>query len=307
MRTAIALVLLVSALAGCSRERPAASGEPDVTGATSLDLAALAHATVTGIYDDPVTLENGEYTGPPYVEGSPMAPRLLWNREIVHLADVDQDGTTDGITFYTAATGGSGVLLYLVWLEPTPAGAHTRAVELLGDRVQIRSATLETGLLRLELIVAGPNDGACCPTQMEQRVYAFGRDGIEEASRAVIGTASLDVLAGTSWTLERMAYESRPVTAAAVTLRFLEGGVSGSAGCNTYRGSVRAGDSKQIAFGPLVTTKMACPPPIAAVENDFLTRMAAVDGWSFFMGRLALSYSVEGTRGSLLFDPIDFP
>lgn len=310
MRTSTFLVLALASLAGCSAE-PAAerAAEPVVDRAAAppapLDLASLATATVSGVYDEAATLVDGEFLGEPYVEGSPMAPQLLWNREIVHFADLDGDDEVDALTFYTAATGGSGVLLYLGWLEPgaqgTTPGAVTRAVHLLGDRVQIRSARLVDRTLHVRMVAPGPDDAACCPTQIQERRYTFDPQGTIHESIDVVGTLSFDEIAGTTWSLERMHFGAEPVPAEVeVTLNFLDGGVAGKSGCNNYRGTVQASGARQLGFGPLATTKMACPPPLSTIEDQFLARLAVVDSWSFLVGRLALSYELDGERGALI-------
>ncbi len=51
-----------------------------------------------------------------------------------------------------------------------------------------------------------------------------------------------------------------------------EGRVTGTTGCNRLSGNVKA-DSRQIAFGPMVTTKMACMGEGAVLENKFLGQL----------------------------------
>ncbi|MBC3784135.1 META domain-containing protein [Spirosoma utsteinense] len=48
-----------------------------------------------------------------------------------------------------------------------------------------------------------------------------------------------------------------------------EGRVTGTTSCNRLSGSVRA-DSRQLQFGPLITTKMACLNDSGNLENEFL-------------------------------------
>ena len=55
--------------------------------------------------------------------------------------------------------------------------------------------------------------------------------------------------------------------------------MSGSAGCNTYNGTYTV-DGSSISFGPLATTKMACPVAETAVETAYLAGLAGVKTWS---------------------------
>jgi heat shock protein HslJ len=52
------------------------------------------------------------------------------------------------------------------------------------------------------------------------------------------------------------------------------GRVSGSTGCNRFTGSYQQ-DGNGFHFTPLAVTKMACPPPLDALERSFLQAMAA--------------------------------
>jgi heat shock protein HslJ len=70
---------------------------------------------------------------------------------------------------------------------------------------------------------------------------------------------------------------------ASVTLRLENGQVSGNAGCNRYSGTFRASrPQQQIRFGPLATTRMACPGPVMEQEGRFLSIMEAVTGYTFY-------------------------
>lgn len=67
---------------------------------------------------------------------------------------------------------------------------------------------------------------------------------------------------------------------AAPTLELTEtGGVSGSAGCNQFSGTVVVSPD-EIRVGPLATTKMACEQPINALEGRYLDALTAARTWS---------------------------
>ena len=54
----------------------------------------------------------------------------------------------------------------------------------------------------------------------------------------------------------------------------VEGRVSGSTGCNRFTGTYKQ-DGNNLQFSPPAVTKMACPPPVEALERSFLQAMAA--------------------------------
>jgi heat shock protein HslJ len=66
------------------------------------------------------------------------------------------------------------------------------------------------------------------------------------------------------------------------------GGANGLATCNRYRGTY-AIDGEGIAFGPLGTTRMACPSEaLAAQESAYLAALASAVTWSVSGERLEL-------------------
>ena len=52
-----------------------------------------------------------------------------------------------------------------------------------------------------------------------------------------------------------------------------EGRVTGTTGCNRFNGTIKA-DTRQILFGPLATTRMACDSNFAHLESKFLGGLA---------------------------------
>ena len=69
------------------------------------------------------------------------------------------------------------------------------------------------------------------------------------------------------------------VGAVVPTLKFDPGTASGNSGCNTYNGTYSV-DGKTIAFGPLISTKMACARAGNDVEVAFLAALQGASTWS---------------------------
>ncbi|SFL35192.1 YbaY family lipoprotein [Shimia haliotis] len=57
-----------------------------------------------------------------------------------------------------------------------------------------------------------------------------------------------------------------------------DGRVSGSSGCNRFNGSVTV-DGSALSFGPLASTRMACPAPLDAQERAFFGALERVAGF----------------------------
>ena len=117
-------------------------------------------------------------------------------------------------------------------------------------------------------------------------------DGVEPD---VESSTSLD---GTSWVLQEFGPDDgrTPVLPnTAVTLLFEDGRISGSANYNTFFADVTQ-EGSALSFGPIGSTRMACPEPIMQQENDFLAAMASVNHYVVAEGQLTLTYD-----GGLLF------
>lgn len=100
-------------------------------------------------------------------------------------------------------------------------------------------------------------------------------------------------LAGTSWRATGINNGKGAVAGTAdtdkVTAVFGEAGdLSGSAGCNNYRGTWTASGTDKLAIGPLATTKKLCEPPLNALEQQYLTALATVT-----------TYQINGTTLTL--------
>jgi len=100
-------------------------------------------------------------------------------------------------------------------------------------------------------------------------------------------------LPATSWTLVGIG-GSEPAGDAKPTIAFAPTGgtVSGNAGCNTFNGAVTI-DGSTITFGPLATTRMACPEPQMAVESAYLAGLAGARTWRMDGGQLVLEGATE--------------
>ncbi|GAB3948968.1 hypothetical protein GCM10028805_24540 [Spirosoma harenae] len=69
-----------------------------------------------------------------------------------------------------------------------------------------------------------------------------------------------------------------------------EGRVTGTTGCNRLSGTIKA-DTRQIAFGPLITTKMACIGSVGELETDFLKALTGSLVYQVNDGKLTLTGS----------------
>jgi heat shock protein HslJ len=299
--TAVVLCSLVWSF-GCggTQTPPPATTAPTAAGAPTLD--DLRNASYTGFSDGvgEVTLTDGYWEGPPYVEGAVSRPRVDLVGDIRLVGDVDADGSDEAVALLVEHAGGTGEYLYLAVVDRIDDGVRNAATALVGDRVQIRGADVEDGTVALDVVQVGPDDAMCCPGDLVTRRWTLGPDGLTELESVVTGRLGPDTLAGSEWVLTGWGMNEPVVAGPEITLAYEDGRFVGSSGCNRYFAAVSAGDTPgEIRIGTAGGTMMACPDDVMEVETRYLTRLGATRKMGFHVGRLALT-SVDGD--TLLFE-----
>ena len=88
-------------------------------------------------------------------------------------------------------------------------------------------------------------------------------------------------LKGTAWQLDSIAGSDLP-PGTAITIEFVEDEVSGSAGCNHYRGRYQT-SGNSLSVNEIFATEMACPEPAGVLEQERLYLSALGTAGSFQM------------------------
>ncbi len=269
------------------------------------DLDAVANTEYSGIYDYTVELVDGRFEGIPFAAGGASRPTVTLVREILLQDDFDGDGQPETVVLLSENSGGSGAMLYVAVVTLRGGMAVNSATAVVGDRVQIRAADIDDGAIVLSVVQAGPDDAMCCPTQMAQRRYTLGEDGLRENGSEILGPFTLAALDGSNWKLDQFSRTESAPEQPPVTLSFAGGKVGGQSACNRYFAAISPGDATgSVKIGHAGSTMMACTPAVMALEKRYLQALAGVDKLGFVAGRLALGYTVDATRGSLMFSPI---
>jgi peptidoglycan/xylan/chitin deacetylase (PgdA/CDA1 family)/heat shock protein HslJ len=87
--------------------------------------------------------------------------------------DLDGDGIEDVSVILISHPGGSGTFFYLAAVLNQDGAPDPLAAAFLGDRTIIRSMTIESGQIVLEMITQGPGDPMCCPNMDRRQVYVL--------------------------------------------------------------------------------------------------------------------------------------
>ena len=303
------LHVLALGIAGLLHVAPSAGQDTTRHGApTQLELRT---ATYHG-FDarDTVTLTDGRWQGPPYVEGGATRPMITLAPDFRLTGDLDGDGHDDAVVVMTESSGGSGTWVYLAMMGRREGQVVNLATHQLGDRVQIRDARIEHAVLYVEVLRAGPEDAACCPGELASLAWKLldGRFAALSDTGAT-GRFGPGSLAGVEWVLHRWSADERVTVEQPPTLRVQLSRVSGNAGCNSYGTSLaQDGQPGEMRFGTFTLTRMMCEPPAMEVEARFLESLGqAVRLW-FLGGRLAITYRrTDGTLDTLLFERHPLP
>jgi heat shock protein HslJ len=78
-----------------------------------------------------------------------------------------------------------------------------------------------------------------------------------------------------------------PRAGTSLTLRFHDGALSGTSGCNTYRSGYVI-DEDHISVGVVIVTRKACPAEVMEQERQFLAALGSARRWTIREGRLEL-------------------
>lgn len=102
---------------------------------------------------------------------------------------------------------------------------------------------------------------------------------------------AVDPIEGPIWIAKSVgASKLEPLDGAEITARFLAGGLSGSAGCNTYAGRFRL-DGDRILIEEVFASEMMCSAPegVMGMESAFLGALATASHYRVDAGWLTLS------------------
>lgn len=159
------------------------------------------------------------------------------------------------------------------------------------------------GQTRLQAVSAGRrvtvtvSERLCVDTMTGMPFPASVRIAIDGRRLSGCGGETIDALKG-GWRVIRLGGKPLPPKATATIAFGRDGRASGNSGCNRFTGPFRL-TGEGLSFGPLATTRMACPPPQMQVEQRFLQLIGKVTGVT--PGRHGqLSLTADGGEALLL-------
>ena len=146
-------------------QTPSISPVPSTVPELSVDILLNA-AYTTPYFLKKVKLVNGAYT-----EGSGATYFSVQMLGVFAYGDLNGDGKADAAVILAENQGGSGVFESVVAVLNRGGAPHQISSVQLGDRVLIKSAYISLGVIHLGMVVHGPSDPMCCPSQAENQSF----------------------------------------------------------------------------------------------------------------------------------------
>jgi heat shock protein HslJ len=258
----------------------------------------LKNAEYRGIYPDTVQLTDGHHEGEPFVEGGTSRPTVAFT-DATALGDLNGDGVDDAVVVLVESSGGSGNFRCLAAVLNQNGSPENVATQLIGDREQVQSVTIDDAEISVNALTHGPEDPMCCPTQEVTLTYRFDGEKLvkiseEKSSEETPTDEAPAALDGTQWTLvsyvDSQGETVHALSGTEITAEFTADQMAGGAGCNNYLASYQVLDNT-LTLGPVGTTRKTCGEPagIMVQEGDYLAALEA-----------AASYQVEADALTLV-------
>lgn len=161
-----AMLFSLTFMASCSQNRSASTRR--------LTMKILKNMRYRlGWADRTVKLTNGVY------EGIPPGMIGRWRTEIydgMHaFGDINNDGVMDAVLVMRSSGGGSGMFISLEAIINNNGVPKHIASVLLGDRVHVKSLSIKSGIIIIDMLTHGPSDPMCCPTVETIHKYKFNK------------------------------------------------------------------------------------------------------------------------------------
>jgi heat shock protein HslJ/predicted small lipoprotein YifL len=290
-------------LAGCGEKAPPAAVVPAVPAGPppTPSVEQLRAATVSGVFAVPVTLTAGRYEGEPAEPGAASRPRLQLWESTAHFGDMDGAEGSEAVAVLGSNAGGSGEFVHVAVFGVRDGAIANLGTATVGDRTKLQSLWLERGKVLMDVVEVGPDDAACCPTQVARKTYGFEGGEFKQLSSEVRGVLAVSMLGANEWQLVEIDGEPLPAGIDAPLVHFERASMRGFAGCNRFNAPVTETKPGEITVGPAAGTKMACPQEKMDLEQRFLAQLALVNRYSYEAEQLALTWQDKERTGTLLF------
>ncbi len=204
----------------------------------------------------------------------------------VAYGDLNSDGDMDAAVILITDPGGSGTFHHLAIVLNQKESSNHVASQLLGDRVKVKSLSVRSGEIAVEMITHGPNDPMCCPALEVTQNYLLQGDKLVDSQAPK--------LTERKWTLQSFGTtgsEEGPLPETEISIEFTaDGRLHGSGGCNRYFSTYETGPGGSLTIKQIGSTRMACPPAIMDQEMKYFRSLQSVSTFKVKQQHLQLFY-----------------
>jgi heat shock protein HslJ len=164
-------------------------------------------------------------------------------------------------------TGGTGTFYDLAVLQVQDGVPSNPVTTYLGDRIVVNNLAIENGQIMVDMIVQGPEDPLCCPTQQVISTYELDNGELLQTSSELMDTVdpsaeSLSPITNIVWKWQELTTPLENVTIdnpEKYTVEFYEdGSLSITADCNFGGGTYKL-DSDRLTIDIRSSTLTSCP------------------------------------------------
>jgi heat shock protein HslJ len=231
-----------------------------------------------------VKLNNGTYKEK--VVPDSAAELVVTLSDKIAFGDLNGDGEEDAAVILVTDPGGTGTYRYLAVVTNQNGSPENVASQLLGDRIKVKSLSIRSGEISVEMITHGPNDPMCCPT------LEVTQDYLLQGGKLVVVTEQ--GLMDKKWVLQSfgtMGSEERLFPDTEIGIKFSsDGSLQGSGGCNRYFSAYEFGSGDSLNIKQIGSTRMACPQEIVDQEINYSKALQSVSSFKVERQVLQLFY-----------------
>lgn len=119
--------------------------------------------------DGPVRLKNGRHETKIYPDSEMKAYIKVTDK--MAFGDLNGDGAKDAAVILLSSGGGSGGFFELAAMINRNGKPEQTGLKYLGDRVDIKSVAIRSGIIVVDMLTHGPDDPQCCPTSRVKRNF----------------------------------------------------------------------------------------------------------------------------------------
>ncbi|OBU21428.1 META domain-containing protein [Photobacterium aquimaris] len=256
-----------------------------------------------------VHLRQGLWAGEPYQPGGNVMPQVMLLNDLIAIGPLTANNDPMAVVLLNYSPGGSGQYLYIAVMAYQHNKLVNIATHYVGDRVRVKGLMIKNHQIIVDVIQAGKNDPACCPGDVARHIWILKQNKlVETPSHQPIVRLTPAILANTEWQLESWRYGDPVSNSSKISLRYINGHFVGMVDCNNYTITVKPllppGSIKVLGQHAAVTTRTCSAPLAPHYQKRYLEQLTNVTQFTYFAGKLALTYQVNHHTGVMIFSTL---